>query len=114
MHELGIVTHVIKEIEKVALENQLDKVLAVRLSFGEVSGIIPEYLKKCWDWMVRRDHPVLDGAEFEWEIIPAITYCENCEKTYETVKYGRICPHCNSGNTYLLQGNEVMIKEIVV
>ena len=32
--------------------------------------------------------------------------------TYETVKYGRTCPHCGSGETYLLTGNECIIKEI--
>ena len=44
----------------------------------------------------------------------AVTYCEDCKKEYETVKYGKICPYCKSERTYLLRGNEVMIKEIVV
>ena len=38
--------------------------------------------------------------------------CEDCGKTYETVKYAKICPYCKSENTYLIQGNEVQIKEI--
>ncbi|MDY3096003.1 MAG: hydrogenase maturation nickel metallochaperone HypA, partial [Eubacteriales bacterium] len=36
------------------------------------------------------------------------------KKEYETVKYGKICPYCKSERTYLLRGNEVMIREIVV
>ena len=43
---------------------------------------------------------------------PAITYCENCAKTYATVKYGRQCPYCESGKTYLLRGQEINVKEI--
>ena len=31
-----------------------------------------------------------------------------------TVRYGKICPHCGSENTWLLRGNEVEIKEIEV
>ena len=31
---------------------------------------------------------------------------------YETVTYGKICPNCGSEHTYLLKGNEFMIKEI--
>jgi hydrogenase nickel incorporation protein HypA/HybF len=30
------------------------------------------------------------------------------------VQYGRTCPHCGSGNTWLQQGNEMNIKEIEV
>ena len=44
------------------------------------------------------------------ETIPAITYCESCGAKYGTVKYGKICPECGSGHTYLLQGNEFNIK----
>ena len=46
------------------------------------------------------------------EKIPAITFCEDCKKTYATIEYGKICPHCGSELTYLLQGNEFNIKEI--
>ena len=46
------------------------------------------------------------------ETILGITYCEDCQRTYETVKYGKICPYCQSQNTYLVQGNECNIKEI--
>ena len=38
--------------------------------------------------------------------------CENCGKTYATVKYGRQCPYCESGKTYLLRGQEINVKEI--
>lgn len=46
------------------------------------------------------------------EKLDAVTYCENCGKTYETLKYAKICPYCKSEDTYLVQGNEYMIKEI--
>ena len=112
MHELGIVDYVIRNVESVAEQNKLTKVIAVKLEFGEVSGIVPDYLKNCWDWMVHRGHPVLEEAEFTWDIIPAFTVCEDCQKTYRTVDYGKTCPYCGGGNTYLLEGNSVMIKQI--
>ena len=46
------------------------------------------------------------------EEIPAITQCEACGAAYGTIEHGRICPHCGSDRTYLLQGNETLIKEI--
>ncbi|MDO4650158.1 MAG: hydrogenase maturation nickel metallochaperone HypA, partial [Eubacteriales bacterium] len=69
------------------------------------------YLTDCWAWAAKK-HEWLSGAALEIETIPAITYCENCGKTYGTVEHGKTCPHCGSGNTYLQQGQEFIVKEI--
>ena len=111
VHELGIVFHVIDSVKDIARENGLSSVCSVTLQIGEVSGIIPSYLADCWRWACERED-LMRGCELVCEQIPAVTYCEECERTYETVRYGRTCPYCGSGRTYLLQGNEAVIKEI--
>ncbi len=111
MHELGIVFHVIKTIEEVAEEQGLTEVSSVTLEVGEVSTVIPEYLEDCWKWACKK-HELMKNSVLKHEIIKGVTYCEDCQKTYETVKYAKICPYCKSENTYLIQGNEVQIKEI--
>lgn len=111
MHELGVVFHIIKGVEKVAEENDLTEIASVTVELGQVSTVIPHYLTDCWRWAADKND-LLRGAELLIEEVPAITYCEACGKTYGTVEYGKTCPHCGSGQTYLLQGNQVMIKEI--
>ncbi|MDD6038703.1 MAG: hydrogenase maturation nickel metallochaperone HypA [bacterium] len=113
MHELGVVFYVIKDVNKIAKENQVEKVNAVVLEIGEVSTVVPELLIDCWNWAVKKE-PILEGAELKVETIKAVTHCEDCGEDYETVKYAKICPHCQSENTYLLRGNEFSIKEIEV
>ena len=111
MHELGVVFKVIRQVEEVAAENDVTRVEAVTLSLGEVSAVIPEYLTDCWKWAVKRTEMMRD-ARLEIETIPAVTHCDGCGRDYETVKYGRICPFCGSGETWLAQGNEFIIKQI--
>ena len=111
MHELGTINYVIDTVEKLAVENQLTKVGSVTLEVGEVSGIIPHFLTDYWEY-AKKKTTYLQEAELKIEIIPAVTYCEDCRGTYETITYGKICPHCGSEHTYLLQGNECSIKEI--
>ena len=111
MHELGIVFHIIKSVEEIGAQNELTKVSSVTLEIGEVSGIVPEYLTDCWKWAVKKSK-LLDGSELRVEQIDAVTYCEACGRTYPTVQYAKICPHCGSDKTYLLAGNEYNIKEI--
>lgn len=111
MHELGIIVHISKTLDELAKENKLTDISSVTLEIGEVSGVVHEYLTDCWQYY-RRKTPLISHAEMLIEEIPGITFCEDCKKTYPTVQYGRECPYCHGGNTYLLQGNECNIKEI--
>jgi hydrogenase nickel incorporation protein HypA/HybF len=111
MHELGIVFHIINEVEDVCRENSLTKVASVTVQFGEVSAVVPEYLGDCWKWASEKSD-FLKGALLHSETIPAVTMCDDCGKTYGTTEYGRICPFCASENTHLLSGQEITIKEI--
>ena len=111
VHELGIVYHIIRDVEDVARENGILHVTSVTLSLGEVSGVVPEFLSDAWTWAAAK-HPVVTGAELVLEPVAAVTYCEACGQTYPTVEHGKICPHCGSDRTYLVQGQEVMIKQI--
>ena len=109
MHELSIVTYVIKQVEEIAKENELTKVSSVTLEFGEVSGIVPEYLIDCWNWYAKKT-PLIEGSELKCETIPAVTWCDNCKKTYPTVKYGKTCPHCGSGSSVTTSAGLMMLN----
>ena len=111
MHELGIVFHIIRTVEDVAKENHVARIQRVTLQLGEVSGVVESYLQDCWKWAAAKSE-ILPGAALTVEQIPAITLCEDCGQQYPTVPHGRTCPHCQSPHTHLLQGNEIMIKEV--
>lgn len=111
MHEMGIVLHLAKTLEQTAKEQNIIKISHVTLEVGEVSGIMTDYFSDCWDYFKGR-HPLLKDSTLEVVTTPAMTYCDSCKKTYPTVKYGRTCPYCGSGETWLLYGNECVIKDI--
>ena len=111
MHEMGIVLHLAKTLDETAEQEHLTKIGKVVLQVGEVSGIMTDLFTDAWDYFKGR-HPVLKDSELVLEQIPAVTYCDNCKGTYETVKYAKECPFCHSGETWLLKGNECIIKEI--
>ena len=113
MHELGVVFKVAESVTKVAQQHGVNRIHSVTLEIGEVSTVIPEYLLDVWKWNCKRT-PVLEDCELIIERIHAVTRCEDCQKTYDTVPQGRICPHCGSENTFLVTGNEFNIKEITV
>ena len=99
MHELGIVMHVVDQAEKVAVENNVERVLKLTIEVGEVSSIVPEHLK---------------DTELELILLEAVSYCRDCKKTYKTTEHAKECPHCGGNDTYLVTGNEMNIKDMEV
>lgn len=113
MHELGIVVHVIDQVEKIAAENNAEKVVSVTLEVGEVSSIVPDYFRDCFEWSKKKTQYMRD-AELNLVVLQALSYCTKCENTYLTTEHAKQCPHCGSYDTYLITGNEMNIKDISV
>lgn len=113
MHELGIVFHIIRTVEQAGQAQNVQRVSAVTLQLGEVSGVVEEYLQDCWKWAAAHSD-MLTGAELRVETIPARTLCESCGHIYPTLPHGRSCPVCRSEHTHLIQGDEMVIRDIHV
>lgn len=113
MHELGIVFYIIRDVKEVAMRNRVNHISKVVMNIGEVSTVIPDYLKDCWRWAADKED-LLRGCELEVVTVGAVTVCNACGNEYPTVRHGRKCPFCGSEDTVLLAGNEVEIKEIEV
>ena len=111
MHELSTIYYVIETVDKLMVENDLKEVGSITLEVGEVSGIIPEYLQDFWLY-AREKTEHFKQTELKIKELKAVTYCQDCGQTYQTIPQGKICPHCGSGNTFLVTGNEYNIKEI--
>lgn len=111
MHELGLVAHIIKTVEEMAAEQKLTEVASLTLELGEVSSVLPDYLTDCWNYAHKKSE-LLKNTELKLQIIPAVTLCDDCGKTYPTVKYKKKCPYCESMFTHLVAGDEFSIKEM--
>lgn len=94
MHELGIVFHVIKSVEKIGEENGLTNVASVTLELGEVSGAIPHELESCWNWAVKRTE-LLPEAALKIETIPEPRSPANRRWHWYTCASTGRCPSAN-------------------
>ena len=112
MHEMGIILHLAKTLNQTAVDNNLTRIEQVTLQVGEVSGIMTDLFIDCYNYF-KVQHPILKDSSLVLETTKALTHCDNCKKNYETVKYGIVCPYCGSSETWLVTGNECIIKEIV-
>lgn len=111
MHELGVVIEVVKTVEKIAVEQQLSKIDTIVLQIGELSSMIPKYIKSCYPAAV--DGTMMESTKLEIEVLPGNGLCRECNKVFNIIKNKGLCPKCISNNWDMLSGKEFMIKEIV-
>ena len=110
MHELGVLIEIVRQVEQIAYQNEVDKIEALVLQIGELSSMVPQYMKKLYPAAV--EGTVLENSILEIEIIPANGLCKECRKVFNLIKDKGTCPHCHSKSFELLSGKEFMIKEI--
>jgi len=110
MHELGVVLEIFDLVEEIMTEQELKKVSSVTVEVGELSGILPDYFKECWN--AARIGSTFDETELILEYIPAVAKC-TCGKEYEMQKNSRICPYCKKTDYEIIRGREFMVKEIL-
>ncbi len=110
MHELGVLIEIVKQVEQIATENEVDQIEALVLQIGELSSMVPHYMKKLYPAAV--EGTILENSTLEIEVIPANGLCKDCRKVFHLINEKGICPNCQSTSFELLSGKEFMIKEI--
>lgn len=111
MHELGVLSAMVKTIEEIVEKEGLTKVQKLVLEVGELSGIIPSYMEACWPAAVYKTF--MEDTVLEMETIPGIVRCRECGKEFNATAHDFACPHCHGHNMEILSGNDVLIRELL-
>lgn len=109
MHELGVVLEIFELVEEIMKEQDLKKVSSVTVDVGELSGILPDYFKECWN--AARLSSVFEETEMILNVIPAMAKCA-CGEEYEVNTCERICPKCKKTDYEIIGGREFMVRQI--
>lgn len=111
MHEIGVLMEVVKTVERFAAENEVEKIEKLVLQIGELSSMIPKYMKTLYPAAI--EGTILEGSSLEIEILPANGFCKDCKKVFNIMQNNGKCPLCNMKNWDMLGGKEFYIKEIL-
>jgi len=93
--------------EKHAKGKEVDKVV---VKIGKMSGIEPHFLEESFN--VFKEDSVCRNAVMQMKIIDITILCKECQKEARVDSFNFFCPHCNSGNTEVLTGQEMHIEYI--
>jgi len=111
MHELGILNSMIHTLEKTVRDEGLTSVDKIVIEVGELSGIVPDYLMKCWP--AARYKTFMENTELEMTVVPGIVRCRGCGRVFNAVYSDLVCPDCGGQDLEILEGNDMIIQELV-
>ncbi len=110
MHELGVLNSMVHTIERMINEQDFTKVHKVVIEVGELSGIVPRYLEVSWPAATYKTF--MEDTELELIVIPGIVKCKSCGRVFNAVYSDLSCPDCSSVSMEILEGDDLMIKQI--
>ena len=104
MHEMSIVQSLISIVKDEMIKNDATRLRSIRLRIGEMSGIIPEALKTCFEVLTAKSD--MKGAVLKMDIAPLIGYCKKCDKEFKIIDYKFLCPECDASDIDIISGRD--------
>lgn len=112
MHEMSLAEGVLQLIEDAAREQEFERVTAVWLEIGELSGVEVEAMKFCFDAVTKGS--IAAGARLEVIALPGSGWCMECAMTVPMAEVFGECPRCGSHRMQVSGGTEMRVKELEV
>lgn len=110
MHEYSIVQSLLDSCEENARANNASRVLKVVIKIGVMSGVEPDLLKTAFDTF--KEKTICEEAEFVINVQKVVIYCNNCEKESTLAELDYCCPHCESVDLKIIDGEDMYLMQL--
>ena len=112
MHELSVVSSILKTAEDEVLKVNGRFVSEIFMEIGQISGIELSSLHFVWPQVVQ--NTVLERAKISINIPEGKARCLECENIFTIDKLYDSCPDCNSPFKEIIGGKEMKIKKLII
>ena len=110
MHELSLCQNLIDQLNTLVLRHQAIAVSRVEVEAGMLSGVEPELLEAAF--AMAREGTVAEAAELIMRVPPPRILCAACGSEAETPPNDLRCPICQSTDTELIAGHELILARV--
>lgn len=110
MHEYFVVKSVLQVVEDIINKYPGKKIIKAVLLIGKFSGVEPELLKTALEFF-KKGTP-LEEAEIVIEIEDFKVRCKTCAREFSKDRWDLSCPYCESFNTEIVSGEELLLKSL--
>jgi hydrogenase nickel incorporation protein HypA/HybF len=110
MHELSIAQGIAEIVEHHLPPGDRRRVRVVRLTVGEMAGVVADSLEFCFNAITAGTH--LEGTVLEIAHVHVAATCRECGTAFAVQDSLFRCPDCGSVNVALTAGQELQVNEI--
>lgn len=113
MHEVAVALSLLEGVEAKAAEEGIERVAAVHVRIGALSGVAPDALLFSWD--VVSAQTICANSRLQLEEIPLVIYCERCRgERMPRSGSGFLCPDCETVSPRVVRGREMQLVAMEV
>lgn len=110
MHEYSVVQAFIELCEDYVCQNECSQVISAKVKIGILSGIELGLFQRALETF--KVGSVLQNAQIEYVLQPLEISCKTCKQVCSTQKPQKICPLCQSEDTEVLDGEEMVLLHL--
>lgn len=112
MHEYSIVQSLLDLCEQNAISNNASKIFKVVVGVGELSAVEPTLLKTAFDTF--KLDTIASDAIMEVQKIAIRVKCLDCGCEFTPTISNFLCQKCDSLNTKLISGDELLLLSLEI
>jgi hydrogenase nickel incorporation protein HypA/HybF len=113
MHELSVALSLLEGVSEEAARQGVERVNAVHVRVGVLSGIACDALRFSWD--LASSDTIAAGSELRIEQIPLVVHCERCRSDQVPDPHsGLVCPRCHQAAPTIVRGRELQLVAMEV
>jgi hydrogenase nickel incorporation protein HypA/HybF len=112
MHEFSIMQATLETAAEKTRAAGATQIHRMKLRVGRLSGVVPEALSFAFDGL--KHESIAAEAVLEIELVPAVCWCPDCAKEFETADLKYECPHCHQPSGDLRQGKEMELSSLEI
>ena len=110
VHELAVCQGLLREVRRVASEEDAAAVTKIVIAVGPLSGVESSLLERAFS--IARAGTVAGSATLEIEDMPLIVWCESCGLESGVRANALLCSRCGTWKVKLRSGNELLLKRV--
>lgn len=112
MHELSVCQGLMRQVDRIAAQNNASRVDRIALKVGALSGIEPDLLQHAFT--IACEGTVAAKAELAIERGPIRVSCRQCGAAGEAAVNRLVCPECGDWRVAVTEGEELLLLSLEI
>ena len=112
MHELAVCQALIEQVERVARQNDAQRVVSIVITIGPLSGVEPQLLEHAYP--LAAAGTLAEHASLVIETVPIRVRCRTCGAETDAAANRLVCGTCSDWQVDVIGGEEMILKRVEV